>query len=359
MSTKRHCDDDYEKCVAAPLVPQSQWVYSTPDKQNIKKFVFEEGSEKILPAVIRTSKKAKVLYDIKNEVIQQMNLNKYKSGQNIPIDRRYLKTICENIIDKDDDAPSSKPAKKQRTGNETDKENLFTFVAPAPKTDDFVFLPQQSTSASEFNVFLSGTSEESIDIREEIERGSEMDLSFEELPTEDTTRRDLGHFDFRQCRSALPKVKIHFLINSFSIYGICFQESVYFTERDPYEAAPIDYHHQLLLATQRPAKTARRIQKRHILKAKSLSFENTPPSSKNATFEPKRLDMVRKMEEECLDHFEKEFPTLNLAASYKPHTITSGALDESETEDESTRNGFKIDSQIAFKYYPRRNFDPE
>lgn len=222
MSTKRHCDDDYEKCVAAPLVPQSQWVYSTPDKQNIKKFVFEEGSEKILPAVIRTSKKAKVLYDIKNEVIQQMNLNKYKSGQNIPIDRRYLKTICENIIDKDDDAPSSKPAKKQRTGNETDKENLFTFVAPAPKTDDFVFLPQQSTSASEFNVFLSGTSEESIDIREEIERGSEMDLSFEELPTEDTTRRDLGHFDFRQCRSALPKVKIHFLINSFSIYGICF-----------------------------------------------------------------------------------------------------------------------------------------
>ncbi|GJQ78109.1 hypothetical protein Trydic_g2447 [Trypoxylus dichotomus] len=335
MATKRASEDEYDACVAIPLVPQSQWVYSTPDKQNIKHFVFDEGSDKILPAVIRTSKNSKVLYDIKNEVMQQINSNKFKNGQNIPIDRRFLKTICESAIDKE--TAVTIPSKKKRLAEVSEKENIFSFTAP--KTTEFIFAPQtnnvpvegpSTSTRDEFNMFLSGGSEESIDIHEEIQRSTDtiMDVSFEERPLEEK----YAHFDFRQCRSALPK------------------ESIYYVENDPYETAPVDYRHQLLLATQRPAKATRRIQKRHLLKAKSLSFENTPPGNKVAVFEPKRLDMINKMEDECLDHFEKEFATLNNATASSiinpidmPHTITSGALNNtSNAQDLETGNGFDM-----------------
>lgn len=224
MSTKRHSEDDFEKCVPIPLVPQSQWVYSTPDKQNIKKFDFEEGSEKILPAVYRTSKKSKVLYDIKNEVMQQMNLNKFKNGQNIPIDRRYLKTICESAVDKDD-ASLPNPSKKQRIEDGAEKENIFSFTIPQAK--DFVLQPSTNnvvhnvattSNKDDFNLFLSGASEESIDIHEEMQQCTEnvMDVSLEECTMEESIRKDLkqmeercAHFDFRQCRSALPKVMFY------------------------------------------------------------------------------------------------------------------------------------------------------
>ncbi|KRT85590.1 hypothetical protein AMK59_843, partial [Oryctes borbonicus] len=370
MSTKRLSEEDYENYVPVPLLQPSQWVYSTPDKQNIKHFVFEEPKEKILPAVIRTSTKTKVLYDITNEVMQQ--LNKFKNGQNIPIDKRYLKTICENVIDNEEIAHPN-PSKKQRLDENAEKENIFAFTAP--KTSEFIFASvmdnaaEEVTSTSnrdEYNVFLSGASEESIDIHEEIQRGTDsaMDVSFEERSMEETIRRDLkeieercAHFDFRQCRSALPK------------------ESVYYIENDPYETAPVDYRHQLLLATQRPAKTARRIQKRHLLKAKSLSFENTPPGAKVAVFEPKRLDMIHKMEDDCLDKFEQEFPSLNTATTSNtadpispidmPHTITSGALNNTsniqdyEIGNEFDMKGFNDNVQNMYKFYPRRNFDPE
>lgn len=218
MSTKRLSEDDYEARAAIPLVPQSQWVYSTPDKQNIKKFVFDEGSDKIMPAVIRTSKKSKVLYDIKNEVMQQINLNTFTSGQNIPIDRRYLTTICENAIT-NEEVVIPKPPKKQRLDDASEKENVFSFVAPANKTNDFVFQPRPCSSKDDFNVFLSGGSEESIDIHKEIERGTEnvMELSFEihsviqpKRKYRNTTveqEEKYENFDFRQCKSALPKVR--------------------------------------------------------------------------------------------------------------------------------------------------------
>lgn len=151
-----------------------------------------------------------------------------------------------------------------------------------------------------------------------------------------------------------------------------FKESIFYVENDPYEAAPKDYRHQLLMATQRPAKATRKIQKRHLLKAKSLSFENTPPGGKVAVFDPKRLDMVRKMEEDCLDQFENEFSSLNAATISNPvnvvdmpHTVTSGALNditnvtEYELEKQFDMKTFNDNVETMFKFYPRRNFDPE
>lgn len=158
-------------------------------------------------------------------------------------------------------------------------------------------------------------------------------------------------------------------------FFLSLQDSFFFTE-DAYDKAPKDYRHQLLLATQRPAKTNRKIQKRHMLKAKSLSFENTPPGAKAAVIEPKRLDMVRQMEEDCLDEFEKGFTSLvNTTADTEnaldiPHTITSGALDSDtanvadatndvEMEEQFNVQTFNENLQNTFKFYPRRNFDPE
>ncbi|XP_022907050.1 uncharacterized protein [Onthophagus taurus] len=279
MSTKRSLPDDYDDnnlaaSAAVALVPQSQWVYSTPDKCGMKKFVFEDrNKEKMVPAVIQTTKKNKVLYDIKNELIQNVNLNRFVKDDAVPIDKRFLNPIYQEDI-------SVKRVKLD------EKENFFNFKEPLSK------------KVSDFNVFLSNNEEKTIDI--EAPSSSPMDIS---LPLSEES------FD------------MNLLVE------------------DPYEKAPIDYQHQLLLATQRPSKTTKKIPKRHMLKAKSLSFEATPPRGRPLGFEPKKL--------ECLDEFEAQFNRLG---------------EKNDNKDEKSDNN-KAEINIAnfvvpaFKFYPRINYD--
>lgn len=99
-SNKRKMEVEYEDIVKPmQLIPQSQWVYNTPDKQKIKKIVAKDTSKpQILPAVYHTNKKMKVLYNLKDELVGKINVDKFSTGEQVQIDKRFLQPICEVTI---------------------------------------------------------------------------------------------------------------------------------------------------------------------------------------------------------------------------------------------------------------------
>lgn len=96
MSVKRRMEVDFDEAANAHLlVPQSKWVYNTPDKQKLNKIRFEEPTPELQPAVMRTTKKMKCLYDMREEVVGKIDLNAFSPGQRVCIDKTYLKRVCE------------------------------------------------------------------------------------------------------------------------------------------------------------------------------------------------------------------------------------------------------------------------
>lgn len=96
MSVKRRMEVDLDEAANAHLlVPQANWVYNTPDKQKLNKIRFEEPTPELQPAVIRTTKKMKCLYDMREEVAGKIDLNALSPGQRVCIDKTYLKRVCE------------------------------------------------------------------------------------------------------------------------------------------------------------------------------------------------------------------------------------------------------------------------
>ena len=114
---------------------------------------------------------------------------------------------------------------------------------------------------------------------------------------------------------------------------------------------PIDYNHQLLLATRRPSKLVKSHPKRYGLKAKSLSFESSPekmmPESVSSDSTNSGCD------------FEESF-SLITQKSLSLQSLSCLPINQPDSANPGTgaNENYQAFSYVpSVKIYPRRNYD--
>ena len=127
---------------------------------------------------------------------------RYKHGDNIPIDTRYLKTICENQREPTVMTMSPQPSKKIRL-EENSKDSLFHFRNMSLGGDDQMSVDSKK---NEFNMFLAGDAEKTVDIQHEMQKNiftdGNMDISFNGEPQAGPSKMD---FNFDNCSFVFPE----------------------------------------------------------------------------------------------------------------------------------------------------------
>lgn len=127
---------------------------------------------------------------------------RYKHGDNVPIDARYLKTICENQREPTVLTVSPQPSKKIRL-EDTPKDGLFNFRNMSLGGDDFV-----DGKNNELNMFLAGDAEKTVDIQNEIQNNifidENMDISFNFNSQAGPSKSEMD-FNFDNCSFVFPE----------------------------------------------------------------------------------------------------------------------------------------------------------